>query len=102
MAEIKVSDGIVPMADFKAHMSRYFRALGAEQRPLVVTQNGRPAAVVLSPRAFDELTYWREYRASIDEALLEAKEGRFVPHERVEAWISSWGTDHELPRPEPQ
>lgn len=25
-----------------------------------------------------------------------------VPHEEVAAWMNSWGTDHELPRPEPK
>jgi RHH-type rel operon transcriptional repressor/antitoxin RelB len=23
-----------------------------------------------------------------------------IPHEQVEAWIDSWGGDHELPRPD--
>ena len=25
-----------------------------------------------------------------------------VPHEEVAAWMESWGTDHELPRPAPK
>jgi len=27
--------------------------------------------------------------------------GPGVPHQEVVRWIDSWGTDHELPRPEP-
>jgi len=25
--------------------------------------------------------------------------GPFIEHDRVEAWVKSWGTDHGLPRP---
>jgi predicted transcriptional regulator len=37
--------------------------------------------------------------AMIDRALASAASGRVVPLEAVEAWVDSWGTDHELPRP---
>ena len=37
----------------------------------------------------------------IEKAIAEADAGGpFVPHEEVEAWVRSWGTDAELPRPE--
>jgi predicted transcriptional regulator len=37
----------------------------------------------------------------IKHRLDEAKAGApGVPHERVVEWLDSWGTDHELPRPE--
>jgi predicted transcriptional regulator len=41
--------------------------------------------------------------AHIKEALAEDEEGGpGVPHEEVMQWLESWGTDHELPRPEPK
>lgn len=41
--------------------------------------------------------------AHIKAALAEdEKGGPGVPHEEVVRWIESWGTDHELPRPEPR
>ena len=41
--------------------------------------------------------------ARIKAALEEAKSGApGVPHEEVVKWMESWGTDHELPRPEPK
>lgn len=40
--------------------------------------------------------------AHIKAALAEDEEGGpGVPHERVMAWMNSWGTAAELPRPEP-
>jgi RHH-type transcriptional regulator, rel operon repressor / antitoxin RelB len=39
--------------------------------------------------------------ASIAEAVKEADAGGpFIAHERIVAWVESWGTDNELPPPE--
>jgi predicted transcriptional regulator len=41
--------------------------------------------------------------AHIRAALAEDEQGGpGVPHAEVAAWVNSWGTDHELPRPEPR
>ncbi len=41
--------------------------------------------------------------AEIKRGLEEARSGApGVPHEEVEEWVRSWGTDHELPRPTPR
>jgi len=44
-----------------------------------------------------------EEEARLD-ALAEAEidAGLFVPHEEVAAWLRSWGTENELPRPRPK
>ena len=39
----------------------------------------------------------------IKKGLDEARSGTpGIPHEQVEKWVRSWGTDHELPRPVPK
>ena len=53
--DINVSDGIVPLGEFKARASQFLRNLKGRREPLVITQNGRPASVVLSPAAFEEM-----------------------------------------------
>ena len=41
--------------------------------------------------------------AHIKDALAEDEAGApGVPHDEVMRWMDSWGTDHELPRPEPK
>lgn len=50
---------------------------------------------------FVERNAWQVAR--IKKGLAEAKSGAAgVPHEDVAAWMKSWGTDHELPRPTPR
>ncbi len=36
------------------------------------------------------------------EAMAAYRAGRYVPHARIAAWLASWGTDNELPCPQPQ
>lgn len=43
----------------------------------------------------------RAYLAAVEEGEREADRGIFVSGEAVERWLLSWGTDDELPRPEP-
>ena len=41
--------------------------------------------------------------AHIKAALAEAESGvPGIPHEDMERWVNSWGTNHELPPPEPR
>ena len=75
---IRVSEDIVPIAEFKAHLSEVVRGLPARRRAVVITQNGKPAAVVLSPAAFDQLAYQSRFIAAINEGLEDADAGRLV------------------------
>ncbi len=42
-----------------------------------------------------------EKRAAIHTAIMEADEGAFISQDAMDAWISSWDTDSELPPPKP-
>ena len=48
MPNIRISKNFVPVNEFKAQAADWLKAIAADDAPLVVTQNGRPAAVVLS------------------------------------------------------
>ena len=45
MKALRVSEGIVPLGEFKAQAARLIKGLKEQASPLVITQNGRPAAV---------------------------------------------------------
>jgi predicted transcriptional regulator len=46
-----------------------------------------------------DLQVWQD--AGIREALEASKAGEEpIAHERMVAWLKSWGTDHELPPPD--
>ena len=60
MAKIDVAQDLVPIGEFKTHASQLLRQLHETGRPLVITQNGKAAAVVLTPDEFERLGY-RQY-----------------------------------------
>lgn len=80
---LHVAEDIVPLHEFKAHLSERLRELKGRQRPFVVTQNGRAAAVVLSPEEFDRLVYERRFVAAVADGLDDAESGRVVKDEEL-------------------
>jgi prevent-host-death family protein len=77
-SNLRVADDIVPVGELKAHLSEMIRALRGRRRPLVVTQNGKPAAVILSPEDFDRLTGQARFVASVHEGLSDLEAGRVM------------------------
>jgi prevent-host-death family protein len=56
MKPINISKNIVSLSDFKNKASRMLHEVQSSHRPLVITQNGKAAAVLISPSDFDLLT----------------------------------------------
>lgn len=80
---IHVSEDIIAIAEFKAHLSETVRGLGKRGRPVVVTQNGKPAAVLLSPAAFDQLAQHANFMSAVSEGLADVDAGRTIANEEV-------------------
>ena len=81
MKPIQVADDILPIAAFKARASEVIRSLGTRGRPMIITQNGKPAAVLLSPTEYDRLAYSERFRAAVQEGLDDADAGRVISDE---------------------
>jgi len=99
MRDINVSEGIVPLGQFKSKASKIIRDLAGSDEPLVITQNGRPAAVLMSPTAFQELRERQEFLQAVAEGVAESDSSRVVDHKRVRGWLESWGSDREKDSP---
>lgn len=82
---VRISEGIVPISEFKAQATDLLRRVAESGEPLVITQNGKAAGVLLSPRSYDELTERARFLAAIDEGLADVEAGRVHSHEDVVA-----------------
>lgn len=82
---LSISEDIVPVSDFKAKASDWLRRVSKSGHPLVITQNGKPAGVLLSAKAFDALSERARFLAAVEEGLADSEAGRTVPHAEVEA-----------------
>ncbi len=76
MARIRVSEDVVTVSDFKAKASDWLRRIAGSGHPLVITQNGKPAGVLLSPAAFDELSERQQFLAAVQEGMADEQAGR--------------------------
>jgi prevent-host-death family protein len=80
---VRVSENFVPVSEFKARAADWLRKIADSGAPVVVTQNGKPAGVVLSPEAYDELTERARFVAAVEEGLADADSGRVRSHVAV-------------------
>lgn len=72
-----------PIAELKANLSEIVRGLEERPRPLVITLNGKPAAVGMSPREFDRLTYERKFIGAIADGLADDAAGDVYTDDEV-------------------
>ncbi len=83
MRSVRISEDFVPVSEFKAQAADWLRKIGETGDPLVVTQHGKPAAVLLSPEAFDQLIEQAGFVAAVNEGLADSEAGRVHPHSEV-------------------
>ncbi len=73
---ISIAEDIVPIGEFKAQAARMLDRLRDSGRPLVVTQHGKPAAVMLSPVEYDRLQERAAFVQSVASGITDAEAGR--------------------------
>lgn len=83
MKPVRLSEDVVPIAEFKGQAAQWLRRVGETQQPVVITQNGKPAAVLLSPAAFDELMERQRFLESVAAGLEDADAGRTMDTDAV-------------------
>ncbi len=77
---VRVSEDFVPVSEFKAQAADLLKRVGDTRKPLVITQNGRPAGVLLSPAAYDDLMERTEFVASVKTGLADIEAARTEAH----------------------
>jgi prevent-host-death family protein len=81
MRPINISQNIVSLSDFKNKASKMLREIQSSRRPLVITQNGKAAAVLISPSDFDLLTEQARFVEAVQRGLEDVQNGRVLPDE---------------------
>ncbi len=85
MKPISITNDIVPIAEFKKGISKWFKSLKATGHPLIITQNGKPAGVLLSPGEYDDLVYKKSFLDSVSRGITDAESGKTYRTEEVQA-----------------
>ncbi len=83
MKPINISQNIVSLSDFKARASKMLNEVKKSHRPIVITQNGRAAAVLIAPADFDFLTERARFVSAVKAGMADIQEGRVVTDEEL-------------------
>ena len=85
MAHVHLEKDLIPLSEFRASYKKYITSLSEERNSIVLTQNGKAAAVIISPGEYDLLTGKNEVLNLIASRLQEISNGEFV-HDEDDMW----------------
>ena len=80
MRRMVLDQDVRPLSEFRANASVFVQQVPATKRPLVITQNGRSAAVLLDVAEYEELLAKLELLQDIQQAEAQISEGKGVSH----------------------
>jgi prevent-host-death family protein len=83
MPSLKPSRDVQPLSAFRANAAGFLEQVRATKRPLVLTQHGRSAAVVLDVDQYEALVDEVELLRDIRQGRAELARGEGIPHEEV-------------------
>jgi len=75
MKNISVSSDIIPVGQFKSNLAKYLKEIQVYKNSLIITQNGKPAGVLISPKEFDKLRETKLFIDSISRGLSDSEKG---------------------------
>jgi len=98
MRAVRISEDIVPVSDFKAQAADWLKRVSDTGQPVVITQNGKAAGVLVSPSEFDRLCERAGLLEAIDAGLADEKAGRVLSHAAVTAEMKRRAKKRRAPK----
>jgi len=78
-----LTEDLVPINEFRSNLAEWMKKVEATQRPVVITQRGRSAAVLVSPAMLDEVEEERALLKVAMRGLRESGAGELVEDDEV-------------------
>ena len=80
MKALKVSQDVVTLAEFKSQAATLLERIGNSSQPLMITQNGKPAGVLLSPAEYDRIQEQEsvQFMAAVNRGLKDADDRKLL------------------------
>ncbi|MCX6151529.1 MAG: type II toxin-antitoxin system Phd/YefM family antitoxin [Ignavibacteriales bacterium] len=85
MANILVANDIIPVGQFKSNLAKYLKEIQNKRNSLIITQNGKPAGVLISPAEFDELRQTKIFIDSISRGLSDSEKGEVFSTSQIKS-----------------
>ncbi len=85
MAKIKLSEDVRPLSEFRAQMASMLDHVRETGRPLVLTERGRSAAVVVGVEAYEALLDELELLRDVRKGEKQIDAGKGIPQGKAKA-----------------
>ena len=91
---ISISKDIEPLSEFRKKSADFIKRLKKEKQPIILTQHGKSAAVLLDVSEYERFTNKMEMLEDLLEAKQQVDQGKTYSmkeaKERVEKHLSKW------------
>jgi prevent-host-death family protein len=87
MPKVLPTEDVRPLSEFRANAAALVNQVRSTRRPLILTQHGRSAAVLLDVRAYEDLVEHAELLRDIQVAETQVAEGKFIEHSNFKKYI---------------
>jgi antitoxin YefM len=81
MRRIQLDEDIRPLSEFRSHVASFIDKVRETKRPLVITQRGKSAAVILDVAEYESLLEQIELLRDVQTGEAQIKEGLGVSHD---------------------
>jgi prevent-host-death family protein len=88
MFRIQLDKDIQPLSEFRSKVAFYFDKVKKTKRPLIITQNGKSAAILLDVSEYEAMIDKIEVLEDIKLAEVQINKGFEIPHQDVEKRFS--------------
>lgn len=88
MQRIQLHKDIQPLSEFRSKVAYYFNKVKKTKRPLIITQHGKSAAVLMSVVEYENLLDKIEILEDIRLAESQVSDGQGISHEKVKKRLS--------------
>ncbi len=78
MRPFQLSTDVVSIGELKVQAARILQRVNKDRCPIVITQHGKPAGVLVSPEDFDRMSEHFRFLQAVERGLDDVKAGRLV------------------------
>jgi prevent-host-death family protein len=96
MKNISVTNDIIPVGQFKSGLAKYLKDVQVRKHSLVITQNGKPAGVLVSPSEYDSLNETKLFIESISRGLVDFGKGDLLTTAQLKKKLSKYRSNKTL------
>jgi antitoxin YefM len=87
MARARLDEDVKPLSEFRANVSSFVERIRKTKRPLVLTQRGHSAAVVLDVSEYEQLLEQIETLRDVQSAEQQIARGKGISHSRARSRV---------------